>query len=252
MIRKLDEAVSSKRAQVLLVEDEPLIAEAIGYELKQRYEVSIAETFDDGQREALLDHYAIIVLDRMLHGVDGLAIVEMMRQRGVWTPVLILSGLTSVDDRIRGLRAGGDDYLVKPFVMGELIARIDVLARRGSNARTTRLRAGPLEIDLIDHTARQNGRPIDLLPREFKILEYFMRRPNQAITRESLLRDIWNMDSWRQTNVVDVHLSNLRRKLDVAGEPPLIVNVRGTGFVLQADDEMRSPSRQKAKFSAQR
>jgi two-component system, OmpR family, response regulator len=251
MIRMLDEAESSKR--VLIVEDEPLIADEIGYELKRRgYEISLAENFEDGLREALLDGAAVVVLDRMLHGVDGLAIIETMREKGIATPVLILSGLSSIDERIRGLRAGGDDYLVKPFAMGELIARIDVLARRGSNARTTRLRAGPLEIDLVDHTVRRSGRLIDLLPREFKILEYFMRRPNQAISRESLLRDVWNLDAWRHTNVVDVHLSNLRRKIDVAGEPPLIVNVRGTGFVLQADREPTAPSRPKARYSAQR
>lgn len=253
MTRRLDETVSGKRPHVLLIEDEPLIAEMIGSELKQRrYEVSIVETFADGQREALLDRYGVVVLDRMLHGVDGLPIVEMMRRREIWTPVLILSGLTSVDDRIRGLRAGGDDYLVKPFAMGEFLARVDVLMRRGSDLRTTRLRAGPLEIDLIEHSAHWKGRPIDLLPREFKILEYFMRRPGQAITREALLKDVWHMDSWRQTNVVDVHLSNLRRKLDVAGELPLIVNVRGTGFVFQADDETAEPSRHRVKYSAQR
>jgi two-component system OmpR family response regulator len=245
--------VLGKRSHVLLIEDEPLIAEMIGNELKQgRYEVSIVETFDEGRREALLDRFGIVVLDRMLRGVDGLPIVELMRQKEIWTPVLILSGLTSVDDRIRGLRAGGDDYLIKPFAMGELIARIDVLVRRGSDSRTTRLRAGPLEIDLIEHTARRNGRPIDLVPREYKILEYFMRRPDQAITREVLLRDIWHLETWRQTNVVDVTLSNLRRKLDAEGEPPLIVSVRGAGFVFQAGDETAASSRKRTKYSAQR
>jgi two-component system, OmpR family, response regulator len=123
------------------------------------------------------------------------------------------------------------------------LARIEVLLRRGGDARSTRLRAGPLELDLVEHTVRRSGRLIDLLPREFKILEYFMRRPNQAIAREALLKDIWNHDTWRQTNVVDVHLSNLRRKIHVDGEPPLIANVRGTGFVLQTDAAHAPPDR---------
>lgn len=136
--------------------------------------------------------------------------------------------------------------------MGELMARIDILIRRSVEARTTRLRAGPLKIDLVDHTVRRKGRLVDLLPREFKILEYFIRRPNQAITREALLRDVWNLDTWRHTNVVDVHLSNLRRKIDVAGEPPLIVNVRGEGFILQAEDETPASPRRNDRYSAQR
>jgi two-component system OmpR family response regulator len=253
MSRRLDGAISSERGRVLLVEDEPLISDEIRYELKRRgFEVVLAENFDDGLREALLDEPVIVILDRMLNDVDGLAIVETMRERGIATPVLILSGLTSIDERIRGLRAGGDDYLVKPFAMGELVARIDVLVRRGAVSRTTRLRAGPLEIDLVDHLARRNGRRVELLPREFKILEYFMRRPNQAITRETLLKDVWKLDEWRHTNVVDVHLSNLRRKIDVVGEPPLIVNVRGAGFILHVDEEAPAPTRQPDRYSARR
>jgi two-component system OmpR family response regulator len=253
MVRKLDETLSSKRSRVLLIEDEPLISDEICYELKRRgYESSLAENFEDGRRAALLDEAGLVVLDRMLHDIDGLAIVETMREKGITTPVLILSGLTSIDERIKGLRSGGDDYLIKPFAMGELMARIDVLVRRGAEARTTRLRAGPLEIDLVDHTVRRKGRLIDLLPREFKILEYFMRRPNQPIAREALLKDVWNLDTWRHTNVVDVHLSNLRRKIDVAGEPPLIVNVRGAGFVLQADNDEPAPSRRADRYLARR
>jgi two-component system OmpR family response regulator len=244
MVRRVDDAVSGEGFRVLLVEDEPLIAEQVCEALKHHgYAVSLAESLEDGQRAALLGDVEIVILDRMLNGLDGLAMIEAMRNSGIATPVMILSGLTSIDERIRGLRAGGDDYLVKPFAMGELLARIEVLLRRGGDTRSTRLRAGPLELDLVEHTVLRSGRQIELLPREFKILEYFMRRPNQAIAREALLKDIWNHDSWRQTNVVDVHLSNLRRKIHVDGEPPLIANVRGTGFVLRTEREDLARSR---------
>jgi two-component system OmpR family response regulator len=238
MNRKLDVEMSSERLRVLLVEDESLIADELCEELERHgYAVSVADNLDDGRRAALVEDAAVVILDRMLNDLDGLAIVEAMRKSGITTPVMILSGLTSVDERIRGLRAGGDDYLIKPFAMAELIARLEVLLRRNIETRATVLRAGPLELDLVEHTVKRSGRLIELLPREFTILEYFMRRPNQTITREALLVDIWNHDTWRQTNVVDVHLSNLRRKLHAEGQPPLIANVRKAGFILLADQD---------------
>jgi len=253
MNRRLDDATSSKQLRVLLVEDEPLIADEIGEELeRQGYMVAVAGNLEDGLRAALIGDASLVILDRMLNGFDGLAVIEAMREKGLATPIMILSGLASIDERIRGLRAGGDDYLVKPFAMGELIARVEVLLRRGRDTRVTRLSFGPLELDLVEHTLRLRGEPIELLPREFKLLEYFMRHPNEAISREALLKDVWHHDSWRQTNVVDVHLSNLRRKINVDGEPPLISNVRGAGFILQLEHEEAPLNRRRAGHSAPR
>jgi two-component system, OmpR family, response regulator len=246
MNRKLGDATSSGRLRVLLVEDDSLLAEELREEMDRHgYAVSHAASFDNAQQAAMSGDVAIVVLDRIVGGVDGLAMVEAMRNQGIATPVMILSSLSSIDERIRGLRAGGDDYLIKPFAMGELMVRIEVLLRRGGDGRATRLRAGPLELDLVEHTVRRSGRLVELYPREFKILEYFMRRPNQAITREALLRDVWNYDSARQTNVVDVYLGTLRRKLDAGGESPLIINVRRTGFVLCVDQKTAEASRRR-------
>jgi two-component system, OmpR family, response regulator len=172
----------------------------------------------------------------MLQGEDGLTILEALREEGNATPVLVISALSSVDDRIRGLKAGGDDYLVKPFELRELTARVEALLRRIPDSRVTRLRAGPLEVDLVERSVRRGDHRIDLLPREFKLLEYFMRRPNQIVTRAMLLEDVWHYKFLPQTNVVDVHISNLRRKIDAGGEARLIVNVRATGFKLHVDE----------------
>jgi two-component system OmpR family response regulator len=253
MNRRLDDTLSSKQLRVLLVEDEPLIADEISEELeRQGYAVSVAGNLDDGLHAAVRGDVSLVILDRMLNGLDGLTVIAVMRERGIVTPVMILSGLASIDEKISGLRAGGDDYLVKPFAMGELIARVEVLLRRGRDTRVTRLSFGPLELDLVDHVVRLRGKPLNLLPREFKVLEYFMRHPNEAISREALLKDVWRHDSWRQTNVVDVHLSNLRRKINAEGEPPLISNVRGTGFILQIEHEDAPPSRRAAGRSSPR
>jgi two-component system OmpR family response regulator len=175
-----------------------------------------------------------MIVDRLLPGTDGLTIVEALRHEGVRTPVLVLSALGSVDDRVRGLRAGGDDYLTKPFATTELIARIEALLRRPSESRDTVLQLGPLELDLIERTAKRGDRTIDLLPREFRLLEYMMRRKEQMLTRAMLLEDVWNYKFVPQTNLVDVHMGRLRRKVDEPREPPMIHNVRGLGFILRA------------------
>jgi two-component system OmpR family response regulator len=222
---------------VLVIEDEHDLAEEIRFELQASgHVVQLAETWEEGLRAARAGGAAVMVMDRMLHGEDGLTIIETLRDEGNSTPVLVISALSSVDDRIRGLKAGGDDYLVKPFELRELSARVEALSRRVADSRATRLRAGPLEMDLVDRTVRRGERTIDLLPREFKLLEYFMRRPNQIVTRAMLLEDVWNFKFLPQTNVVDVHISNLRRKIDEGGEARLIVNVRATGFKLHVDD----------------
>ncbi len=202
---------------------------------RQGYSVRIAET--ESQALAAVRGFspAVMVADRMLHGSDSLPIVEKLRGEGNKVPVLVISALSSVDDRIRGLKAGGDDYLVKPFAMDELVARIEALRRRAADARVTSLRVGPLTMDLIERSVRRGDRQLHLLPREFNLLEYFMRRPNQIITRAMLLEDVWHYRTLPQTNVVDVHIGKLRRKIDVPGEPALIETVRAAGFMLHGD-----------------
>jgi two-component system, OmpR family, response regulator len=175
-----------------------------------------------------------MIVDRLLPGMDGLSVVEALRKEQVRTPVLVLSALGAVDDRVRGLRMGGDDYLTKPFAVVELVARIEALLRRPTDNRETTLRAGPLALDLIERSARRGERKIDLLPREFRLLEYMMRRNDQLLTRAMLLEEVWNYKFIPNTNLVDVHMGRLRHKVDEVGETPLIHNVRGAGFILRA------------------
>jgi two-component system OmpR family response regulator len=226
---------ASSRPPVLLIEDEPGLAEEVIAELRRLgHPVRHVDTVAAGLQEARTGGAAILIVDRMLHGADGLSIVETLRHEGVKTPVLVISGLSSVDERIHGLRAGGDDYLVKPFAIPELTARVDALLRRLEDVRTTKLRAGDLEMDLIEQTVRRGEALIDLLPREFKLLEYFIQRPGQIVTRAMLLERVWNYRFTPETNVVDVHIGNLRRKIDIAGQPSLIKNIRGAGFMFNA------------------
>jgi len=230
-------AVTGAKPAVLVIEDERALAEEIRYELQaEGYPVALAETRAEGLRAARAGGAAVLVVDRMLNHEDGLSILKALREEGNSTPILVISALSTVDDRIRGLKAGGDDYLVKPFELRELTARVEALTRRIPESRATRLRAGPLEMDLVERSVRRGERRVDLLPREFKLLEYFMRRPNQIVTRAMLLEDVWNYKFLPQTNVVDVHIGNLRRKIDAGGEPRLIVNVRAAGFKLHVDD----------------
>ena len=222
-------------APVLLVEDERDLAEEIRLELQASgHPVQLAETVDDGLRVAR-SGVAVLIIDRMLHGEDGLSIIESLRAEGNGTPALVISALSSVDERIIGLKAGGDDYLVKPFDIRELTARIEVLLRRSRDTRPTRLQVGGLEMDLVERTVSCDGKPVDLLPREFALLEYFMRRAGQVVTRAMLLEDVWNFKFMAPTNVVDVQIGNLRRKLDPSGARRLIVNIRAVGFKLNAD-----------------
>lgn len=175
-----------------------------------------------------------LIMDRMIGETDSLTLIEQLRAEGDRVPVVFISSLASVDERIRGLKSGGDDYLVKPFAMTELIARVDAVCRRVQEPQRTVLSVGPLTIDLIKRTARRGPREIDLLPREFSLLEYLMRHANHVVTRSMLLEDVWNYHSSAQTNVVDVHLGHLRRKIDADGEEKLIQSVRGAGFKLTA------------------
>jgi two-component system, OmpR family, response regulator len=222
-------------APVLVVEDERDLAEEIRLELlASGHPVQLLETVGDGLRAARSGP-AVLVIDRMLQGEDGLSIIEALRAEGNATPALVISALSSVDDRITGLKAGGDDYLVKPFDIRELSARVEALLRRGGDTRLTRLQVGPLETDLVERSVRCDGKLIDLLPREFTLLEYFMRRPEQVVTRAMLLEDVWNFNFMAQTNVVDVQIGNLRRKLDPTGVRRFIVNIRAVGFKLNVD-----------------
>jgi two-component system, OmpR family, response regulator len=222
-------------APVLIIEDERELAEEIRLELQANgHPVQLLETVADGLRAAR-SGFAVLIIDRMLQGEDGLSIIETLRAEGNPTPALVISALSSVDERINGLKAGGDDYLVKPFDIRELTARVEALLRRGGDARVTRLQVGALEMDLVERAVRCDGKPIDLLPREFTLLEYFMRRPGQIVTRAMLLEDVWNFKFLAQSNVVDVQIGNLRRKLDPTGARRFIVSIRSVGFKLNAD-----------------
>jgi two-component system OmpR family response regulator len=223
-------------APVLLIEDERDLADEIRDELQRSgYRVECVQTLEAGLSAARRGEASVLIVDRMLRGEDGLSLVETLRGEGNLAPVLVISALSTVDDRIRGLKAGGDDYLIKPFALPELSARVEALLRRGAATRATRLKVGPLELDLVEREARREGERVDLLPREFKLLEYFMRRPGQIVTRAMLLEDVWNYKFLPQTNVVDVHIGNLRRKLDAGDGRRFIVNVRAAGFKLDAE-----------------
>lgn len=192
---------------------------------------------DDGKRGLFLattEPYDAIVVDRLLPQVDGLTIVRTLRASAIATPVLILSALGEVDDRVAGLRAGGDDYVVKPFALAEVLARLDVLVRRqrGDSVESTRLTCGDLELDLLRREAHRRGVSIELLPREFRLLEYLMRHAGRVVTRTMLLENVWDYHFDPQTNVIDVHISRLRAKIDRDFAEPLIHTVRGAGYRL--------------------
>jgi two-component system OmpR family response regulator len=223
----------SQATKILLIEDDAETCAEVGGALTERgYAVSVADTGTTGLTVARGGGFDVLIVDRMLPELDGLAVIETLRAEKVPTPVLVLSALGAVDDRIRGLKAGGDDYLTKPFALGELTARIEALLRRPAENRATVLRVGPLSLDLIDRHARRGEREIELLPREFKLLEYLMRRPDQVVTRDMMLEDVWNYRFLPQTNLVDVHIGKLRRKIDAPGEPTMLRGVRGAGFML--------------------
>jgi two-component system OmpR family response regulator len=192
----------------------------------------------DGLFLAASEHYDVIVMDRMLPGqIDGLSIIEALRKSGNRVPILILSALSDVNERIKGLRSGGDDYLTKPFSFGELLARLDALSRRAwSGGRETSLDVGDLHMDLLSRKVVRGGRALVLQPREFKLLEYLMRHANQVVTRTMLLENVWDYNFDPQTNVIDVHISKLRQKLEVEPESPLLKTVRNAGYMLTADD----------------
>jgi two-component system OmpR family response regulator len=222
-------------AKVLLLEDDAETAEEITAELTDRgFAVEWAANGIEGLDKARSSGPDAMIVDRLMPGMDGLTVIEALRKDQVRTPVLVLSALGAVDDRVRGLRMGGDDYLTKPFAIVELVARVEALLRRPTESRETTLRVGPLELDLIERTARRGDRVIDLLPREFRLLEYMMHRSDQLLTRAMLLEEVWNYKFVPATNLVDVHMGRLRHKVDGPDETPIIHNVRGAGFILRA------------------
>jgi two-component system, OmpR family, response regulator len=221
--------------KILLVEDNERVAQFIRKGLTEEgHVVDHADNGRDGLFLAATGHYDALVLDRMLPGgIDGLGIVKSLRRTADRTPILILSALAEVDDRIRGLRAGGDDYLTKPFAFGELLARLEALARRSQGVEIqTVLTVADLRIDLLSHRVTRDGKPIQLQRREFKLLEYLARHVNQVVTRTMLLENVWEHHFDPQTNVIDVHISKLRQKIDAGAARPLLHTVRGVGYRL--------------------
>lgn len=222
-------------AKLLLIEDDDVAAQAVLSDLRERgFAAERAATGPEGLDRARAEAWDVLVVDRMLPGRDGLALVQALRCEGNRVPALVLSALGSVDDRVQGLRAGGDDYLVKPFSLVELAARIEALLRRPAELPQTWLRLGQLELNLATGVARRGQRPLDLLPREFRLLEYLVRRHGQVVTRAMLFEDVWQYRFTPRSNLVDVHVGRLRRKLDGPGETVLIENIRGIGFTLHA------------------
>ncbi len=220
--------------RVLVIEDDAEAAQFVAKGLRESgWTVDLAGDGAQGLALALSGPFDALIVDRMLPEMDGLTIVEAVRRTGSPTPVLILSAMDSVDNRVEGLRAGGDDYLTKPFAFSELLARLEALTRRGLPAvADTTLRVADLEMDLLARRVRRAGETLDLKPREFKILEVLMRHPGQVVTRTMLLESVWDYQFDPQTNVIDVHISRLRKKLGGLPERSLLETVRGAGYRL--------------------
>ena len=222
--------------RILIVEDD---TEAANYMAKAFREAGhVADHVADGLEgyaRAREEAYDVLIIDRMLPKLDGLSLIGSLRAQNVHTPALILSALGQVDDRVKGLRAGGDDYLAKPYAFSELLARIEVLARRArpEQAEETVYRVNGLELDRLAHKLTRNGKDIPLQPREFRLLEYLMRHAGQVVTRTMLLENVWDYHFDPQTNVIDVHISRLRAKIDKGFDPPLLQTIRGAGYMIR-------------------
>ncbi len=223
---------------VLIVEDDEDAAAFVVAELKARGDrVDHARDGRAGLALAATGAYDVLILDRMVPEIDGVALISELREQGVATPALFLTCLSGISDRVEGLAAGGDDYLVKPFAVPELLARLEALARRPTlGAAPTQLCAGDIEIDLIARTVKRDRRGIDLQPREFQLLEYFVRNAGKVVTRRMLLEHIWNYDFDPRTNIVETHVSRLRAKLDENARSGAIRTLRGSGYILRGED----------------
>ncbi len=222
--------------RILLIEDDADAASFMTKGLTESgHSINLATEGREGLFLAMEHEYDVMVVDRMLPFLDGLSLIKTLRASGNKTPALILSALGEVDNRVEGLREGADDYLVKPFAFSELLARLEVLVRRtDGEAVQTELRVGDLEMDLLSRTVKRAGSLIELQQREFRLLEYLMRHSGQVVTRTMLLENVWEYHFDPQTNVIDVHVSRLRRKIDQSFHPPLLHTVRGAGYVLRA------------------
>ncbi len=224
--------------RILLIEDDPETASYIATGLQEHgHVVDQARTGKDGLMLAIGEPYDVLIADRMLPELDGLSIVKAVRAAEVRTPVLFLTTLGGIDDRVSGLEAGGDDYLVKPFAFAELLARVNALARRPPmSAAQTTLRVEDLEMDLLKRSVSRKGQRIDLQPREFQLLEYLMRHAGEVVTRTMLLEAVWDFHFDPQTNVVETHISRLRSKIDRGFQAPLLHTVRGAGYCIRAPE----------------
>jgi two-component system OmpR family response regulator len=224
--------------RALIIEDDAEAAEYLAKGLRESgHAAEVVGDGRDGLLQAATGRFDVLIVDRMLPGLDGLSLVHHLRATGDSTPVLFLSALGEVDDRVKGLRAGGDDYLVKPYAFSELLARVENLARRQTTAPVkTRLAFADLELDLLSRKVTRSGRAIELQPREFQLLEVLLRHPGQVMTRTMLLETVWDYHFDPQTNVIDVHISRLRQKVDRGFEVPLIHTVRGAGYCLRAPE----------------
>lgn len=236
MQKVVRERFGSTMPRVLTIEDDEATASEIARELTAHgFTVEWASAGLEGLRLALNGAYDAITLDRMLPDLDGLAIASQLKASGVHTPVLMISALDDVDERVRGLRAGGDDYLTKPFALKEMAARVEVLVRRRrTDADRLILKYADLELDLVSHTARRDAREIRLFPKELKLLEFFLRNPEQILTRTMIFESVWGYSFDPGTNLIDVHVRGLRQKLEGPGATTLIHTIRGTGYSLRA------------------
>ncbi|MBI0019643.1 response regulator transcription factor [Bartonella sp. W8097] len=225
--------------KVLVIEDDREAARYLEKALSEAgHSADVASDGETGETLAENGNYDVMIIDRMLPKKDGLSVIMALRAKGIETPVLILSALGQVDDRVTGLRAGGDDYLTKPYAFSELLARIEVLQRRKNPKEAeTIYRVGDLELDRLAHTAKRAGQDIILQPREFRLLEYLMRHAGQVVTRTMLLENVWDYHFDPQTNVIDVHISRLRSKIEKGFDTPLLQTVRGAGYMLKAVDK---------------
>jgi len=224
------------RRRILVVEDDPETAGQLLESLSTNgYQVDLAANGNDALKRGHSVDYAVMTIDRMLPDADGIAVMQRLREDGIVTPVLIISALGEIDDRVRGLRAGGDDYLVKPFAFAELLARVEALARRSATViKETLLRVGDLEMDLVSRTVIRRGQEIKLLPREFQLLEYLLRNEGRVVSRSMLLQHVWDLHFDPTTNIIDVYVGRVRRKVDGQQAYPLIHTVRGIGYCVRA------------------
>jgi two-component system OmpR family response regulator len=234
--RRGTEIMTGGHHRILVVEDDPETAGQLADSLASNgYQVDIAANGGEALKRSAAGEYAVITIDRMLPDIDGISVMRRLRDGGVAAPILIISALGEVDDRVRGLRAGGDDYLVKPFSFVELLARVEALGRRSDTVvKETILRVGDLVMDLVTRTVSRGGKDVSLLPREFQLLEYLVRNEGRIVSRAMLLQHVWDLHFDPTTNIIEVYVGRVRRKVDGQQAYPLIHTVRGIGYCLRA------------------